>query len=755
MVLRGRWRRAIQRSHSSAITRTRPQQPFAVKYKDEYTFAPQQPTPSRLPSFRKSRINNPTLTPFTGMDIQVDPQPQLIPILRPDPKGKQPATPQVQQAPQAPQTLTPEQIAEQKRQELKGIEKDKAEKRYHRRLKRQERERHRLAIIQHWQAVVDKDRKSCLDWIAGADAMSSDVSLGKQIMSFWNATRPTTRQTEAREQVVRDLQQFFDETWPGHQLLVAPFGSSVTAINHSESDLDLVLLDPSRPLGVGTPLEHIINIGPQDVQYKDDLPEFYNVRKIAKNLQNYTATPGKPRYSNILAIVGANVPILKFEMEGGIAVDLNINNRFGLLNSNLIRAYADLRPKLFRPLCYAVKHWLKRRGLNDPSGQAGLPSLSSYSIVIMVIRYLQLNQELPLLQYDDLLEHVQVDKQIQYQSPKPRRRRAMDPRREPGQLVPRAETQAECYDVTFFDPRLRPRSIKEVKKHGWRCWINTKLYDADNLPPMDCWDEELREDLQSGGLNGWDVPESIGVGLHKTDLGGEEDLSTLGHHLKGFIKWLSELDKRNSIINIDVGLVCKVNTWEQRKCFQEAQAEIQKPESERNPHFNYGPLLLFDRNQPLEWESNRIITRDPFIRDRNTSKNIGKQIADGIEDELKRAVKLLSQSSSALFSDLCLPLAYTTALETPSYITPEDISKDDNEEVEIQNYTGHFKWPNDKSTRPNPGTTNRNSKSRINYLKNRKRGNQGRARGGGSGTTTGTDTGTATASSRPSTAGGK
>lgn len=119
---------------------------------------------------------------------------------------------------------------------------------------------------------------------------------------------------------------------------------------------------------------------------EDGLPSWYDVRNVAKALRKYGFASGRRAlFSQVVPISGANVPIVKFkDASTAISLDLSVNDRFGLINSKMIHAYATLREETFRPLCFAVKMWLKRRGLNNPSGEGGSgSSLSSYSIVLL------------------------------------------------------------------------------------------------------------------------------------------------------------------------------------------------------------------------------------------------------------------------------------------------------------------------------------------------------------------------------------
>uniref|UniRef100_A0A8C5D886 polynucleotide adenylyltransferase n=1 Tax=Gouania willdenowi TaxID=441366 RepID=A0A8C5D886_GOUWI len=97
-------------------------------------------------------------------------------------------------------------------------------------------------------------------------------------------------------------------------------------------------------------------------------------------------------------VIRAKVPILKFkERSSGLEFDLNINNTVGIRNTFLLRSYAfaDLR---VRPLILVIKKWARHMKIND----ASQGTLSSYSLVLMTLHYLQTLKEpvLPCLQKD-------------------------------------------------------------------------------------------------------------------------------------------------------------------------------------------------------------------------------------------------------------------------------------------------------------------------------------------------------------------
>lgn len=129
------------------------------------------------------------------------------------------------------------------------------------------------------------------------------------------------------------MQSFFNAQFPGNGLRVEAFGSSVTGLYGASSDVDLVILDPSRPLGVGSPPGSTRNVGPAP-EIVAGLPTWYNVNNIAKRMRRNTQRRGLV-WRNLLPISGANVPIVSFDVDHPrsgttLSVDINVNNRFGL-----------------------------------------------------------------------------------------------------------------------------------------------------------------------------------------------------------------------------------------------------------------------------------------------------------------------------------------------------------------------------------------------------------------------------------------
>ena len=94
-----------------------------------------------------------------------------------------------------------------------------------------------------------------------------------------------------------------------------------------------------------------------------------------------------------IELIRARVPILTFDDSvSGCECDMNINNETGIRNTHLLRTYAKMDDRVC-PLVLAVKRWAKARKIAD----AKVGMLSSYSLVLMVLHYLQVGCWPPVL----------------------------------------------------------------------------------------------------------------------------------------------------------------------------------------------------------------------------------------------------------------------------------------------------------------------------------------------------------------------
>jgi DNA polymerase sigma len=68
---------------------------------------------------------------------------------------------------------------------------------------------------------------------------------------------------------------------------------------------------------------------------------------------------------DVICVSGAKTPIVKMlDPESGFLCDMNINSTEALENTRLIKTYVEIDPRV-RPLTMIIKHWTKRRIIND------------------------------------------------------------------------------------------------------------------------------------------------------------------------------------------------------------------------------------------------------------------------------------------------------------------------------------------------------------------------------------------------------
>ncbi|CAJ0595900.1 unnamed protein product [Cylicocyclus nassatus] len=150
-------------------------------------------------------------------------------------------------------------------------------------------------------------------------------------------------------------------------------GSSLNGFGNNTSDMDLCLMITNKDLDQKTDAVVVLNMILSTLQHT----EWVSHQKL----------------------ILAKVPILRIKFAApfsDITVDLNANNSVAIKNTHLLCYYSSFDWRV-RPLVSVVKEWAKRKGIND----ANRSSFTSYSLVLMVIHYLQCGTEpgvLPSLQ---------------------------------------------------------------------------------------------------------------------------------------------------------------------------------------------------------------------------------------------------------------------------------------------------------------------------------------------------------------------
>ncbi|KAH8433238.1 PAP/25A associated domain family [Aspergillus melleus] len=180
-----------------------------------------------------------------------------------------------------------------------------------------------------------------------------EEKLSADMLEVYDRLLPSAESDDRRRQLVRKLEKLFNDQWPGRDIKVNVFGSSGNKLCSSDSDVDICITTTDKEL------EHVCL------------------------LAEVLARHGMER---VVCVSHAKVPIVKiWDPELRLACDMNVNNTLALENTRMIRTYMEIDERI-RPLAMIIKHWTKRRILND-AGLGG--TLSSYTWICLIINFLQ------------------------------------------------------------------------------------------------------------------------------------------------------------------------------------------------------------------------------------------------------------------------------------------------------------------------------------------------------------------------------
>ncbi|KAJ9188415.1 hypothetical protein P3X46_003774 [Hevea brasiliensis] len=178
-----------------------------------------------------------------------------------------------------------------------------------------------------------------------------------------------------QKQLLALLEKLVNKEWPQAKLYL--YGSCANSFGVLKSDIDVCLA-----------------IEDSDINKSEVLLKLADILQ-SDNLQNVQALPR------------ARVPIVKLmDPVTGISCDICINNVLAVVNTKLLRDYAQIDVRL-RQLAFIVKHWAKSRGVN----KTYQGTLSSYAYVLMCIHFLQQRRPaiLPCLQEMEATYSVTID----------------------------------------------------------------------------------------------------------------------------------------------------------------------------------------------------------------------------------------------------------------------------------------------------------------------------------------------------------
>ncbi|MCP9257382.1 hypothetical protein DINM_000630 [Dirofilaria immitis] len=151
-------------------------------------------------------------------------------------------------------------------------------------------------------------------------------------------------------------------------------GSTVNGCGSYNSDMDLCICQPYKNHSFEANRSYSIHV----------------LRKLHKKF----VTDWRQMFK-ICQYIPAKVPIIKLEMAAPyeeLEIDINCNNVAGIYNSHLLHYYSRVDDR-FPALCLLVKHWAINAGINN----AMMGTLNSYSLILMVLHFLQCGALPPVL----------------------------------------------------------------------------------------------------------------------------------------------------------------------------------------------------------------------------------------------------------------------------------------------------------------------------------------------------------------------
>ncbi|KFM23622.1 Poly(A) RNA polymerase protein cid1 [Auxenochlorella protothecoides] len=197
--------------------------------------------------------------------------------------------------------------------------------------------------------------------------------LNAGLMTLLQSLTPTTEELAVQDASLQKVTSLLKEAWPGAN--VELFGSVANGLSvRGTNDLDICMQLPESSDAKESKVEAALRVaetvweaGMEDVK---DLP-------------------------------GARIPVVKFGLPGtALRVDVTIDNDLACANTRYLAAYAAIDPR-FRQLVTIVKHWAKRRKVNEPY----TGTLSSYCYALMCVHLLQTRSP-PILPALQLLPHT-------------------------------------------------------------------------------------------------------------------------------------------------------------------------------------------------------------------------------------------------------------------------------------------------------------------------------------------------------------
>ncbi|KAF9302991.1 hypothetical protein BGZ74_004509 [Mortierella antarctica] len=204
----------------------------------------------------------------------------------------------------------------------------------------------------------------------------SEAKLTMEMLDLFEDLLPTEESHDRRTKLIQKIEHILETEWPGQDIQAHPFGSTVNDLGTSSSDVDVCITTTWSGL---------------------------------KNVQMLANAFRKHGMQKVFCVPRAKVPIVKlWDPELFLSCDMNINTHLGLLNTKMIKTYVAIDPRV-RPFAMIIKHWARRRVLNDAANGG---TISTYTWICIVINFLQMRSP-PILPALHKMPHtLSADNQV-------------------------------------------------------------------------------------------------------------------------------------------------------------------------------------------------------------------------------------------------------------------------------------------------------------------------------------------------------
>ncbi|XP_075154293.1 uncharacterized protein LOC142227936 isoform X2 [Haematobia irritans] len=190
-------------------------------------------------------------------------------------------------------------------------------------------------------------------------------NLSRDIWAKFISSQQTEETFRKKMRLWRYLYLFIKNAYPRYGLYLV--GSTISGFGSDTSDVDMCLVSRSAS-----------NIDPR-------VEALFNLTVLQECLS-------KSEFE-CFHLIEAKVPILRFrDRVHQLEVDLNFNNCVGIKNTHLLHCYSQMDWRL-RPLVLVIKLWAQHHNINNAKNM----TISSYSLVLMVIHFLQYAANPPVL----------------------------------------------------------------------------------------------------------------------------------------------------------------------------------------------------------------------------------------------------------------------------------------------------------------------------------------------------------------------